>query len=353
MHRQILNVGVDIGGTNTKFGLTDENGNILSQESMKTVPDRGSVAIVWSIIQGIDTLLEKASLGHLDISSIGVGVPGTADSNRGVVVYAPNLFWKNVEIAKPIQQAFNVPVYLEQDTRAAAWAEYLVGAGKGRSGVASVTLGTGIGCGMVFGGRIFRGALNSAGEFGHQLVEFDGNLCNCGRRGCLEAHAGGLAILREANERIPEMHELMNKSRTEVGVIDVFKLASQGNAQAFQITSRVVRYIGTGLVNLINTCGVELISLSGGISNASPALLLEPLREFVRDRAYVAVADKVKICSSALGEDAPLIGASLLHRENSTLVSEVEGAKQGIVQQDSQTSTRLESSQEGIGFEVS
>jgi glucokinase len=317
--RQIFNVGVDVGGTNTKFGLTDEKGKMLAHEAIKTVHDRGSDATVWSIIQGISMILEKASLRDINIQSIGVGVPGTVDSNTGVVVYAPNLFWNNVDIAKPLQQAFNTPVYILQDTCAAAWAEYLVGAGAGHSGVASVTLGTGIGCGLVFDGRIFHGALNSSGELGHQIVELNGNLCNCGRRGCLEAHAGGLAIMRMANEKIPGIHKLVRKSPSEVSVHDVFRLALEGHPEALEITSNVVKYIGMGLVNLINITGVEVISLSGGISNAPAELLLEPIRKFVRERAYVAVANRVQVCRSALGEDAPLVGAALFYKENAAV----------------------------------
>jgi glucokinase len=175
---------------------------------------------------------------------------------------------------------------------------------------------------MVFNGQIFHGPLNSAGEFGHQLVEFDGNLCNCGRVGCLEAHAGGLAIVRQANERISGIHELLQKTPTEVGVDDVYQLAQEGNAQARQLTDTVVKYIGMGLVNLINLSSVELICISGGISNAPSELLLDPLIQFVRSRAYISVADKVQICKSNLGEDAPLVGAALLYRETSHLVQE-------------------------------
>jgi glucokinase len=167
---------------------------------------------------------------------------------------------------------------------------------------------------MVFDGMIFHGALNTAGEFGHQIVELDGNLCNCGRRGCLEAYAGGLAIVRDAKKRIPGIDELLHKKPSTVGVHDVYQLAQEGNAQARQLTDSVVKYIGMGLVNLINICSVELISISGGISNAPSELLLNPLIEFVRNRAYESVAGKVRVYRSALGENAPLIGAGLLYR---------------------------------------
>lgn len=312
----MLNVGVDVGGTNIKYGIIGEDGKILEQAREQTHAHRGSSAIIATIIHGVDALLSRNGHHLGEVESIGLGVPGTTDAKNGVVIFAPNIFWKDVEIAKAIQQAFNIPVYVAQDTRAAAWAEYLIGAGKGLRGVASVTLGTGIGCGLVFDGKIFNGALNTAGELGHQIVELDGNPCNCGRRGCLEAYAGGLAILRDAKRSVPEILELSRKTPPEGGVNDVFQLALEGNQPALQLTNSVVKYLGMALVNLINTCSVELISLSGGISNAPSELLLEPLRDFVRQRSYITIADKVQICRSDLGEDAPLIGAALLHRES-------------------------------------
>lgn len=309
-----FSIGVDIGGTSIKFGIVDENGTILVRRKADTEPDRGSEAIAECIVSSIRGMLQDASLHHDDVTSIGLGVPGTADSATGTVVYAPNLFWRNVPIVAAIQPSFAAPIAIAQDTRAAAWAEYLVGSARGVQNLAAVTLGTGIGCGMVIGGRIFHGGLNTAGEFGHQIVELDGDACNCGRRGCLEAYAGGLAIVRRAKERISQIGKLLGKSESAVTVSDVYELASAGNQEARQITGEVMRYIGIGLVNLINLNSVETICISGGISNAPPALLLDPLVEFVRRRAYQEIADKVQICRSALGEDAPLIGAALLYR---------------------------------------
>ena len=310
----MLSIGVDVGGTNIKFGLVDESGGILFQKKTRTDPDRGSSAIIGSIVQEINAMVRQCAVAYRDLKSIGLGVPGTADSANGVVIYAPNLFWKHVAIVPAIQAAFHMPVFIAQDTRAAAWAEYVVGAGQGMRGIAAVTLGTGIGCGMVIDGRIFHGALNTAGEFGHQIVELNGELCNCGRRGCLEANAGGLAIVREAGKRISGVGELLHKDISSVTVSDVYQLAQQGNAQARNLTDGVVRYIGIGLVNLINLNSLEMIAISGGISNAPAELLLDPLIAFVRGRAYEAISEKVRICKSKLGEDAPLIGAALLHR---------------------------------------
>lgn len=303
-----LHLGVDIGGTNIKFGIVDDAGTILLQRKTETGAQRGSDAILACIVREIDSLLQDPLLRGRNLESMGFGVPGTADSAHGIVVYAPNLFWRNVDLASAIQPVFHTPVFVAQDTRAAAWAEYLVGEGRGLPGIAAVTLGTGIGCGLVLDGRIFHGALNTAGEFGHQIVAVDGEACNCGRRGCLEAHAGGLAIVREAKKRIAGLDS------SSVSVADVFRLSEQGNPQARELTDSVVRYIGIGLVNLINLTSVEMICLSGGISNAPRHLLLDPLVEFVRSRAYEAASEKVRICRSTLGEDAPMIGAALLCR---------------------------------------
>lgn len=304
-----LSIGVDIGGTNTKIGIVDEAGAILLQRKTATDPRQGCDIIAASIVGRVHSMLKETGTHRGQITGIGVGVPGTADSTTGTVVYAPNLAWRNVPIVAAIQRLFPVPVYIAQDTRAAAWAEYLVGAERGLRSIAAVTLGTGIGCGMVLDGAIFHGGLNTAGEFGHQIVELDGEPCNCGRRGCLEAYAGGLAIVREAHKQIPEI-----KNESALSVADVYQLADHGDPNALRLVQQVVQYVGIGLVNLINLNSIEAVCISGGISSAPARLLLDPLLEFVRARVYQEIAGKVRLCRSVLGEDAPLIGASLLYR---------------------------------------
>lgn len=303
-----LNLGIDIGGTNIKLGIVDTAGRILHQRRIPTDLVRGSQAILAAIVDEISALLASANLRRDRLNSIGVGVPGTADIATGTVVFAPNIFWRNVPVAPALQSALALPVFVTQDTRAAAWAEVRVGTARGLDSIAAVTLGTGIGCGLILDGRIFHGALNTAGEFGHQIVHLDGEPCNCGRRGCLEAHAGGLAIVREARHRIPALG-----AQPAVSVDDVYRLAQQGHPEARSIAANVVRTIGVGLVNLINLASLQMICLSGGISNAPRDLLLDPLIHFVRTRAYQGAAAKVQIVRSILGEDASLIGASLLY----------------------------------------
>ena len=238
------------------------------------------------------------------VRSIGIGFPGTVESSKGMVVFAPNIFFENVDVRTKIAQSFNCPVYLGQDSRAAAWAEYCVGAGANYNNIAAITIGTGIGCGLVIDGKIFHGGYNTAGEFGHQLIDPDGYPCNCGRKGCLETFSGGLAILREGKK--------LDESLNIQTVKDVYDLAEQGHKGALAITGRVVINLGIGLVNLINLMSLEMITLSGGISNAPDNLLFDPLRKFVKEHAYSAVAKKVKIVHSPLGDNAGLIGAALL-----------------------------------------
>ena len=314
MNQSQLNLGVDVGGTNVKVALVDESGGILAQQKAPTSSERGVRYVVETLVGAIASVLSGAGLIATDVHSIGLGVPGTADAKTGTVVYAPNIFWKNVPIRALLQQSINLPVHLAQDTRAATWGEYLVGAAQGLQSVAGVTLGTGIGCGMVFDGSIFHGAWNTAGEFGHQIVEFGGHPCNCGRCGCLEAYAGGLAIMREAKKRIPDLPTLLQRPAEEVNVDDVFQLAGKGHEAARQLTEEVVRYTGVGLVNLINLNSIQMVCLSGGISNAPAELLLDPLVAFVKANVYETIADKVQIRHSALGDNAPVIGAALLHR---------------------------------------
>lgn len=307
-----LNIGVDVGGTFIKFGIVNEEGKIVFRHIIKTLTEGGSSAILDSIIETIDLLLKNYGLTIESIISIGMGFPGTTDFRNGVVVYAPNLYWKNVEVVKTIRDYFNVPVYIGQDSRAAVWAEYLVGSGSGYSYIASITLGTGIGCGLVLNGSIYHGGLNTAGEFGHQIVEVNGIHCNCGRNGCLEAYSGGPAILKAAL-KISNIKSLVCKPENDITVLDVFTLANEGNTDALSIIDSVVKYLGIGMVNLINLTSLELISISGGISNAPDELLFNPLIKFIQERAYPTAAAKIKVVKSILGDDAPLIGASLLH----------------------------------------
>ncbi|MEI6277403.1 MAG: ROK family protein [Prolixibacteraceae bacterium] len=306
-----INIGIDIGGTTIRTGFVTLEGKVIVQNSMKTDPSRGFDNIIGGIIENIKKMVSDLDILMSEVNSIGIGVPGTVNSEEGIVVFAPNIFWENIQVSEKIKEAFDIPIFIVQDSRASAWGEYLFGSGKGYKNIASITLGTGIGCGMILDGKLFHGGLNTAGEFGHQIVVIDGHKCNCGRTGCLESYTAGLAIVREG-KKIPGVEKLLQKSPEGIEVKDVFDLAKVGNADAIKITDTVVSYLGMGLVNLINLNSIELISISGGISNAPDELLFNPLKQFIQERAYSAISDKVKLVKSLLGDNAPMIGAASL-----------------------------------------
>jgi glucokinase len=299
-----ISVGVDVGGTTIQVGIVASDGRIIEKVTTKTLAGRGEhKIIIQTIIDNIIFLFDKAGYRLCDIRAIGLGFPGTVDSEKGMVVFAPNIFFENIDVKSKIAETFQCPVYLSQDSRAAAWGEYRVGAGKNYTNIAAITIGTGIGCGLIIDGKIFHGGHNSAGEFGHLIIDPEGPSCNCGRKGCLETYCAGLAIVQAGK-----------KIGNNLTVKDIYDLADSGNQTALGITNQVVHYLGTGMVNLINLISLEMIAISGGISNAPDRLLLDPLRNFVAEHAYSAVARKVIINHSSLGDNAPLIGAALLDK---------------------------------------
>ncbi len=294
-------IGVDVGGTTINIAIVTSQGVIIAKNSLKTTDYlHENEKMILAIISAIKSLLSDNHIKADEIWSIGMGFPGTVDSQKGIVVFAPNIFFENVDVRTLMQNAFDCPIYLGQDSRAAAWGEFFIGQGRGVNNMASITIGTGIGCGLIINGLLYHGAFNTAGEFGHQLIDVNGPQCNCGRRGCLETYCGGLAIVK-AGEHIMK----------GLTVKDIYDLAGLGNKEALGITNQVVEKLGTGIVNLVNLLSLELVTISGGISNAPDELLLNPLREFVREHAYSAIAEKVEIKKSVLSDDAPLIGAAL------------------------------------------
>lgn len=308
-----LNIGVDVGGTNIKFGLINAYGKILSKQSICTHPNQGSKTLLTAIVDHINEIIKKAGLSLRDINSVGLGFPGTVDSKKGKVIYAPNIFWKDVDVLSFLKKAMVRNFYIVQDSRAAAWGEFLVGSGVGYSDIVSITLGTGIGCGIIANGNIYNGGLNTAGEFGHQIIRKSNNRCNCGRKGCLETYVGGPAIIAQAlkNKTLAKKLKLKNQGAS---VADIYTLAAEKDNDAIAVTRRVVEHLADGLINLINILSPQLICISGGISNAHNNFLLRPLRKAIKQNVYKPIADRVKIEKSVLGSDAPLIGAALLYK---------------------------------------
>lgn len=315
-----IHLGVDIGGTKTNIGLVDARGIVLAERKMATRTGTGTQSPTEDIraIAQTANALVTAVTGSGTLHSIGIGVPGTVDGNLGEIVFAPNLSWRHIPIRDIFAETFQLPIYVSQDTQAAAWGEFLYGAGRGMQNIACITIGTGIGCGLIIGGHLYKGHFGTAGEIGHTVVEKKGLPCNCGKNGCMEVYASGTAILnrfRLAVEAGRGTSVLEHKQLDEITTPDVFAGAKSCDPLAEEIIGSAVEYLSMALTNLVNLVCPEAVILSGGISQQRE-LYINPLIERTYDRMYSVLRDRVKIIPAELGTNAPLIGAAMLFKDS-------------------------------------
>lgn len=304
-------IGIDVGASNGRIGILDAGGRLLGKRKADIREmKRSSAATMEFISREAEGAVRDAGLRPEDIGFIGLGFPGTVDDARQSILFAPNLGWTDVHI-DPYFRAFPAArVALVQDARAAAFAEYLLGAGKGEPVLVCITLGTGIGGGIVIDGRAFHGGLNTAGEIGHMLVQENGLRCACGKSGCLEAYCSGTAIVNAARQ-LPGVRREGGVSSAE----QVFRLARDGDADCLDVIRRCAHYLGIGIVNVVNLFSPTSVVLSGGMCEQEE-LLIRPVREFVLAHAYsLSVRSPgFRIGKASLGEDSPMIGAGMLYR---------------------------------------
>ena len=310
-------IGIDLGGTNIAVGLVNEEGQILARRSVPTRAERTAAEIVAAMAEAVKVLLAEAGVEESEIASVGVGSPGAIDSTAGMVVSACNLPFHNTPLREMLGQYFSCPVYVENDANCAAWAEAAAGAAKGTRDSLMLTLGTGVGGGIVIGGRLYGGCNNYGGEFGHMIIADGGELCGCGMRGCLEAYASATALIRDT-KRAAEAHpeSLLSSIAAREGGFDgktVFEAVGQGDATARCVLNEYVRCLALGIINLIRIFQPQVLVIGGGVALAGEALMV-PLRE--RLRGFCAEEDTVGkrtvLRTATLGNDAGIIGAALL-----------------------------------------
>ena len=309
-------IGVDVGGTNLVAGLVDREGTILYKTGKPV--DRALTAE-----QLCDAIADLALLACRqggrepeEIEAVGVGIPGLVDNKTGMVVQTANMPFRDTPFRTRFQARWDVPVYLGNDANCAAIGEYWAGAAKGCSPAVVITLGTGIGGGMVVDGKLFTGFANSGMEVGHMVIYPGGQPCGCGNRGCWEQYGSATALIRmtrEEMERCPDslLWQLCGGDLSQVQGRTSFQGAAQGDPASGRILERYREGLSLGLINLVNLLQPQVICLGGGISNAEDALLLDPVREQVEQGAY----DKntpVRVVRAALGNDAGVVGAALL-----------------------------------------
>ncbi len=309
-------IGIDVGGTNVKLALVDDKGKIRYSNSVPTRAEMGYEYTVNNIKQAIYDLMKETKLSTKDIEGIGFGFPGQVDYKAGTVRNAPNIpGWVEVPIAKLIEDEFHIPTRVDNDVRCAALGELNYGAGKGCENLICITVGTGIGSGLIVNGKLVRGASNAAGEIGHiKLQIHDGPICGCGDTGCMEAFASGPSIVAIAEDYIKggkstKFREMANGNPITPYI--VCEAAKTGDPVAQRIFTIMGEYIGVGLASVVNLLNPERIIVGGGVADAGD-LLLTPLTETLKKRAMKIAGSVVEVVPAQLGNTAGVIGASLL-----------------------------------------
>ena len=307
-------IGVDVGGTNVKIALVSDKGKIIYSNSIPTRAEMGYEHTINSMKDAIRDLLKETKMKPTDIEGVGFGFPGQIDCKKGVVRLAPNIpGWVNIPIASIIEKEFGIPTRVDNDVRTATLGELNYGAGVGCENLVCITVGTGIGSGLVVNGKLVRGANNAAGELGHIKLNMQGGpLCGCGDRGCLEAYASGPSIVALAEEYIrggksTKYRELANPDITPYIVAVA---AKEGDPVARQIFRIMGEYIGMGLVSVVNLLNPEKIIIGGGVAESGD-ILFDPIKETIAKRA-MTIQREVEIVPAQLGNTAGVIGASLL-----------------------------------------
>lgn len=314
----MYNIGIDLGGTNIKVGLVDENYNIIEKATAKTNLPRPAAEICATMVELIWQCLNAAKVTIGEVNSIGIGTPGVANRNSGTVLYSCNLDFRNTDLRKLLKQRLDKPIYVENDANAAAFGEVLAGAGKGYSDVVVVTLGTGVGGGIIIGGKIYTGFNFCGAELGHTVIEFNGRQCGCGRKGCFEAYSSATALINMTKEAMEankdsKMWEIAGGSLDNVDGKTAFDGMRADDDAAKGVIKMYIDYLGCGLTNIVNTFQPEVLLIGGGICKEGENLT-KPLYEIIKRDSYCIdenQSTKLDICK--LGNDAGIIGASYLY----------------------------------------
>ncbi|MCW3997580.1 MAG: ROK family protein [Candidatus Bathyarchaeota archaeon] len=316
MRKNLVTLGVDLGGTKVKTAMVDIQGRILYSHKNLTHPEKGPDQIIMDMIACINECQRKAGE---KADGIGVGIAGQV-SESGVVHFAPNLKWWDFPLRNKLEENLQIPVFVVNDVRAATWGEWRYGSGEGVSDVVVLFLGTGIGGGVITGGKILQGCSNAAGELGHITIVVEGRRCRCRNKGCLEAYAGGWAIAERAQEMVRSnptagQHLIqLAGSVYNISTATVSQAFKEKDSLATSIVEKTGQYLSAGLVGIINAFNPCVLVLGGGVIEGIPELVTITQKN-IKERALEAAIKKLKIKKSALGENAGIIGAATLAQD--------------------------------------
>lgn len=308
--------GIDVGGTGIQVGVVDETGHIIAKSSMVTevgVPYQEQIAGMARCVQ---EAMNKTGLPMSELKSVGAGVPGLADQKTGMVIYCPNIHWSNVPFRAEFQKHIDKPVFIDNDATVAGLAESVAGVSAGSDSSVFLTLGTGVGGGIVINGKVWNGAHGVGSEIGHMILEADGEPCNCGNNGCLERYCSATAIIRMAREQMDNHPDSLILSMAEgdkarINAKIVFDAAREGDPTAVKVFRRYIRYLGQAIASIVNFLDPEVVVLGGGVSKAG-AFLLDAVRAEVPKYVLYKTMPLARIELARLGPDAGIIGAAML-----------------------------------------
>ena len=310
-------IGIDLGGTSAKIGILNNVGEVDLKWSINTDNSDQGAKIVPNIIQSLKENLNQLGLTSADILGIGMGSPGSVNRSNGTVIGAYNLNWKTLQpIRQQIEDVFGVPFFIDNDANVAALGEQWVGAGNSEPDVSFITVGTGVGSGLIVDGQLVHGANDSAGEIGHLTVEPNGYQCTCGKKGCLEQYASATGIVRLAHDMSRSESKdspLLNAIRTskEIDSKLIFDFAKDGDEFAESVVDQFSYYLGIALSNVSNLLNPSTIVLGGGVSKAGD-YLVKKVSKIVQDYTFPPIRETTKIKIAELGNDAGMIGAASL-----------------------------------------
>lgn len=303
-------VGIDLGGTNIKVGLVSAQGELLASTRAPTDAPAGPPAAIEKMARLAGELLAENKFEVGDVIACGLGSPGPLNTKTGCIVTAPNMpGWDGAPLAAPLAEKLGVAVFLEGDANAACWGEHWVGAGRGTDTMLMVTLGTGVGGGVIVNGELVRGPDDIGGHLGHVVVEPGGALGSCGHRGCLEAYASATSTVRRFKEAVARGEKSSLEPRDDLTAKDIFEAAKAGDVLSRRIIELTGWYVGIVLGGLANVLNPEVACISGGMINAGK-MLFDSMRNSVLEHSFAAPGRRMKVVPAALGETAGMIGAA-------------------------------------------
>ncbi|MBR4283006.1 MAG: ROK family protein [Clostridia bacterium] len=310
-------LGIDLGGTNIVAGVVDENFKIIGIGKRKTNVSGGATAIADDMAAAAFDAIKEANLTLDDIEDMGIGAPGTVDSETGDIPFSNNLYFYDVPLGKMMEERVGKKFYIENDANAAAYGEYIAGAGKGSNHFVAITLGTGVGSGIIIDGKILSGSNHAGGEMGHTVIVMNGEKCTCGRHGCWEAYASATALINQTKQamiRYPEslMWDLCDRDLDNVNGKTAFDAAEKGDEAAKKVVERYIEYIAVGIANVVNVFQPDMVCIGGGVSKQGE-VLTKPIKQFVNGENFARnITKDVVVKTATLGNDAGIIGAAYL-----------------------------------------